>query len=70
VDDREVFRRQIGAGAFADDVDRDPVREPPGQGVPIDVDLASGRRLTVTVDFGAGGGIGGAVRFTDPVIER
>jgi hypothetical protein len=70
VDDREVFRRQIGAGAAADDVDRDPVREPVGEGVPIDVDLAAGRRLTVTVDFGAGGGIGGAVRFTDPVIER
>ena len=70
VDDREVFRRQIGGGASADDVDRDPVREPAGKGVPIDVDLAAGRRLTVTVDFGAGGGIGGAVRFTDPVIER
>ncbi len=70
VDDREVFRRQIGGGAAADDVDRDPVREPAGEGVPIDVDLAAGRRLTVTVDFGAGGGIGGAVRFTDPVIER
>jgi hypothetical protein len=38
--------------------------------VPIDVDLASGRRLTVTVDFVTGGGIGGAVQFTDPVIER
>jgi len=70
VDDREVFRRQIGAGAATDDVDRDPVREPAGEGVPIDVDLAAGRRLTVTVDFGVGGGIGGAVRFTDPVIER
>lgn len=70
VDDREVFRRQIGGGAVADDVDRDPVRETAGEGVPIDVDLAAGRRLTVTVDFGAGGGIGGAVRFTDPVIER
>jgi hypothetical protein len=70
VDDREVFRRQIGGGAAADAVDLDPVRETAGEGVAIDVDLAAGRRLTVTVDFGAGGGIGGAVRFTDPVIER
>ena len=70
VDDREVFRRQIGGGAVTEGVDRDPVRESGGEGVPIDVDLASGRRLTVTVDFVTGGGIGGAVRFTDPVIER
>ena len=70
VDDREVFRRQIGGGAVTEGVDRDPVHESGGEGVPIDVDLASGRRLTVTVDFVTGGGIGGAVRFTDPVIER
>lgn len=75
VDDREVFRQQIGGGVAGAGVDLDPVRETAGEGVPIDVDLASGRRLTVTVDFGtvdggAGGGIGGAVRFTDPVIER
>jgi hypothetical protein len=36
----------------------------------LDVDLAGGRRLTVTVDFGGAGGIGGAVLFSDPVIER
>jgi len=70
VDDREVFRQQVGGGVAGAGVDRDPVRETPGDGVPIDVDLASGRRLTVTVDFVTGGGIGGAVRFTDPVIER
>jgi hypothetical protein len=70
VDDREVFRRQIDGGAAAAGDDRAPALEPPGEGVPIDVDLASGRRLTVTVDVGPGGGIGGAVRFTDPVIER
>ena len=70
VDDRELFRRQIGGGATAGGDDRQPVRERPGEGVPIDVDLTSGRRLTVTVDFGPGGGIGGAVRFDSPVIER
>ena len=70
VDDREVFRRQIGGGAAAAGDDRGPVGEPPSAEVPIDVDLASGRRLTVTVDVGPGGGIGGAVRFADPVIER
>ena len=56
VDDRELFRRPIGGDAAT--------------GVPIDVELASGRRLTVTIDFVPGGGIGGAVRFTNPVIER
>ena len=56
VDDRELFRRPIGGDAAA--------------GVPIDVELASGRRLTVTIDVVPGGGIGGAVRFTNPVIER
>jgi hypothetical protein len=70
IDDREVFRQQVGGGVTGAGVDRDPVREPPSEGVPIDVDLASGRRLTVTVDFLTGGGIGGAVQFTDPVIER
>jgi hypothetical protein len=70
VDDRELFRQQLGGGAAAAADDRGTAHEQPGQGVPIDVDLASGRRLTVTVDFAPGGGIGGAVRFTDPVIER
>jgi hypothetical protein len=57
VDDRELFRRQVDAS----------VGDPPA-GIPIDVDVTSGRRLTVTVDFA--GGVGGAVRFTGPVIER
>ncbi|MFM8708898.1 MAG: hypothetical protein ACKOHK_12695 [Planctomycetia bacterium] len=39
-------------------------------GIPIDVDLSSSRRLTVTVDFVPGNGIGGAVRFANPIIER
>lgn len=57
VDGREAVRRTVGGG---------------GEQVvgPIDVDLTSGRRLTVTVDFGPAGGIGGAVLLIDPVIER
>ncbi|MFM8804157.1 MAG: hypothetical protein ACKOK8_09645, partial [Planctomycetia bacterium] len=39
-------------------------------GIPIDVDLTNSRRLTVTVDFVPGNGIGGAVRFANPIIER
>ncbi|MFM9195378.1 MAG: hypothetical protein ACKOWG_06520 [Planctomycetia bacterium] len=66
VDERELFRRQLdattsttAAAAQADD-----------GGIPIDVDLSSSRRLTVTVDFVPGNGIGGAVRFANPIIER
>lgn len=62
VDDRELFRRQVDATAAG---------EAAGvEGIPLDIDLAGGRRLTVTVDFGTAGGIGGAVLFADPVIER
>ncbi len=70
VDDRELFRQQVGAasGAAEGGVGNDPQRQ--GGGIPIDVDLTNGRRISVTVDFGSGGGIGGAVRFTNPVIER
>lgn len=66
VDDRELFRQQVGATGK-------PAEGGVGGGdggVPIDVDLSNGRRITVTVDFGPGGGIGGAVRFINPVIER
>ena len=67
VDDRELFRQQVGATGTAVE---NGVGVGNGGGVPIDVDLTNGRRITVTVDFGSGGGIGGAVRFTNPVIER
>jgi hypothetical protein len=67
VDDRELFRQQVGATGTAVE---NAVGSGAGGGVPIDVDLTNGRRITVTVDFGSGGGIGGAVRFTNPVIER
>jgi hypothetical protein len=70
VDDRELFRRQVGAAreGTADGVGNAP--QSGGGGVPIDIDLTDGRRITVTVDVGSGGGIGGAVRFVNPVIER
>ena len=38
--------------------------------IPIDIDLSGGRRLGVTVDFGPTGGMAGAVRILEPVIER
>ena len=50
---------------------------PPGRdGVPaesprsIDVAVADGRRLTIRVDFVAGGGLGCPVRFIEPRCER
>jgi hypothetical protein len=66
VDDRELFRRQIDAAASA----TGEGEAGGSNGIPLDVDLAGGRRLTLTVDFGGAGGIGGAVLFSDPVIER
>jgi hypothetical protein len=39
-------------------------------GIPLDLDIAGGRRLTVTVDFCVPGATSAAVRFTDPVIEK
>ena len=65
-DDRELFRRQIDAGAAS----AGGASEQGGEGIPIDIDLTSARRLTVKVEFVPGGGIGGAVRFTSPVVER
>ena len=70
VDDREVFRRQIDAAAGSGEATAGKAPQAAAAGIPIDVDLTSGRRLTVTVDFVPGGGIGGAVRFGSPVIER
>lgn len=55
VDDRELFRRRLD-GAAADDV-------------AVDVDVTSGRRLTIAVDFVAGD-LGCPVRFTDPAFEK
>lgn len=83
-DDRELFRGRVDAraGAAAESAtvpETAAVRDVPGgeaeptprqAGIPLDLDITGARRLTVTVDFPAGGGLGGAVRFIDPVIER
>lgn len=79
VDDREVFRRQVDAATLADhDVAERPADEAGGDGrvgpalagIPIDLDVSGGRRLTVTVDFCVPGATSAAVRFTDPVVEK
>jgi hypothetical protein len=79
VDDREIFRRQVDIAALAD---HDAVARPADAaeengrtgsdmpGIPLDLDIAGGRRLTVTVDFCVPGATSAAVRFTDPVIEK
>ena len=61
IDDREVFRGEVGAAS--------PTAESP-EGIPVDIDLAGGRRLTVTVDFGSAADPGGPVRLSNPVIEQ
>ena len=58
VDDEERFRTRV---------DR---TTPLPDGVPIDVDLAGGRRLSLTVDFVGGGDGGCAVRLSAPVIDQ
>jgi hypothetical protein len=65
IDGREVFRRPVDGGSTPEaDASAAPA------GIPIDVDVTTGRRLTLSVDFAPGGGMGGAVRFGSPVIER
>jgi hypothetical protein len=54
VDDRRVFE-QVVSGAEA---------------TPVDLDLAGGRRLGVTVDFGPAGALAGVVRLEEPIIEQ
>jgi len=61
VDDREVFRRQIDAATV------EPGRP---EGIPIEVDVAGGRRLGVTVGFVRPSDSGCPVRFTSPAIEQ
>lgn len=56
VDDREVFRGRLGGGDGP---------EP----ATIDVDVSGGRRLSLTVDFGAGD-VGCPVRFEAATFER
>jgi len=64
VDGREVFRRPVEAAPSPE------TDAPTTAGIPIDVEVTTGRRLTLSVDFASGGGLGGAVRFGSPVIER
>lgn len=54
VDDRKVFE-QVVSGEEA---------------MPVDLDLAAGRRLGVTVEFVPPGALAGAVRLEEPVIEQ
>jgi len=66
IDDREAYRRQVGAGVPAGAAAPDPAGDPAA----IDLDVTSGRRLTVIVDFVPGRGIGSGVVVGDAVIER
>ncbi|MFN9367756.1 MAG: hypothetical protein ACK6CT_03165 [Planctomycetia bacterium] len=63
VDDREVFRSPAADGTAAD-------RSAAPGDVPIDVDVAPARRLTITVDAAGAGGPVGPVLFHDPVFEK
>lgn len=61
VDDREACRVGLGPSGSA------PGESPrPG---PLEADVSSGRRLTITVDF-VGGSLGCPVRLTEPVFEQ
>jgi hypothetical protein len=61
VDDREVFRQRIEAVS---------AESPAPEGIPIDVDVAGGRRLGVTVDFVSASDSGCPIRFTSPAVEQ
>jgi len=61
VDDREVFRRRVEAVS---------AESPAPEGIPIDVDVAGGRRLGVTVDFVSASDSGCPIRFTSPAVEQ
>jgi hypothetical protein len=54
LDDRDAFRRRLDS--TADDA-------------AVDIEVASARRLAITVDF-VPGDLGCPVRFTDPAFEK
>lgn len=54
LDDKELFRRRLEDGGS----------------IPVDLDVASGRRLAIQVEFPVGGGMGCPIRLTDPVFEQ
>jgi hypothetical protein len=58
VDDREVFRGAVSAAG------------PALTAVPLDIDIAGGRRLTLQVDFAGPADPGFPVRFDSAVIDR
>jgi len=60
----------VAGNAVGGAVKSNAAAEPHGSGLPLDLDVTAGRRLVMTIDFAAGGGIGSAVRLVDPVIER
>lgn len=61
VDDREAFRSRLDATA---------VSAAAPEGLPLDIDLAGARRLSITVDFADQTSDGCALRFSSPVIQR
>lgn len=61
IDGREVDRRRLEAA---------PAGPDGVPAMPLDVDVAGGRRLSVTIDFGAATDPGCAVRLAGPVIEQ
>jgi hypothetical protein len=56
LDDKPVWERKVDAAEQAD-------------GLPVQIDVPDGRRLTITVDF-VDGTMGCPVRFLDPVFEK
>jgi len=72
---RTAVARDAGAGPALVTVTMDdrPVLEQVVSGeepVPLVLDVSGGRRLGITVDFGAAGAMAGAVRFEEPAIEQ
>ena len=59
VDDREVFRGSVDEAASA-----------AGEGLAIAAALESARRLSITVDYGRAGPVGGAVILRDPLFTK
>lgn len=61
IDGREVERRRLEAA---------PAGPDGAPALPLDIDVAGGRRLSVTIDFDAATDPGCAVRLAGPVIEQ
>lgn len=59
IDEREVFRGSVDAAATTD-----------GEGLVVATDLDGARRLSITVDYGRAGPVGGAVILRDPLFTK